>query len=215
MEAGGFAEDPDVLPAHQRARWGAIVAAAGALLAEGDEAAAAVQIRDVAARAGVALGTLYRYFPSKEQLYAVVLREWSAADAQARSGDAGADAAAAGERLRARLHHSVRRFEAYPAYLRLHYALQQSDDPVVRRILDQFSAQVVDSYREQVPELPPAERDDVVVMASALLVHQLALYSQGRQRIEEVHRLVDRFVEIVFAAAVPAVLDARAAAPRR
>lgn len=35
-----------------------------------------VQMRDVAARAGVALGTLYRYFVSKDQLLAAALQEW-------------------------------------------------------------------------------------------------------------------------------------------
>jgi AcrR family transcriptional regulator len=37
----------------------------------------AVQMRDVAARAGVALGTLYRYFPSKDQLLAHTWADWS------------------------------------------------------------------------------------------------------------------------------------------
>jgi TetR/AcrR family transcriptional regulator, cholesterol catabolism regulator len=37
----------------------------------------AVQMRDVAARAGVALGTLYRYFTSKDQLLAHTWADWS------------------------------------------------------------------------------------------------------------------------------------------
>ncbi|MDZ7731933.1 MAG: TetR family transcriptional regulator [Acidimicrobiia bacterium] len=36
----------------------------------------AVQMRDVAARAGVALGTIYRYFSSKDHLLAAALVEW-------------------------------------------------------------------------------------------------------------------------------------------
>ncbi len=38
----------------------------------------AVQMRDVAERADVALGTLYRYFPSKDQLLVAALGEWAA-----------------------------------------------------------------------------------------------------------------------------------------
>jgi AcrR family transcriptional regulator len=49
----------------------AIVAAARALAAEGGMAA--VQIAPVAARAGIAAGTMYRYFPSKTQLVAAVI----------------------------------------------------------------------------------------------------------------------------------------------
>ena len=37
----------------------------------------AVQMRDVADRADVALGTLYRYFPSKDQLLVAALGEWA------------------------------------------------------------------------------------------------------------------------------------------
>src|SRR5438132_933877 len=37
----------------------------------------AVQMRDVAAEARVALGTLYRYFPSKDQLLVAALNEWA------------------------------------------------------------------------------------------------------------------------------------------
>ena len=53
------------------ARREAIVAAAQALAAEGGMAA--VQIAPVAARAGIAAGTVYRYFPSKTELVAAVM----------------------------------------------------------------------------------------------------------------------------------------------
>src|ERR1700720_3382961 len=48
-----------------------IVAAARALAAEGG--VAAVQIAPVAARAGIAAGTVYRYFPSKTELVAAIV----------------------------------------------------------------------------------------------------------------------------------------------
>src|ERR1700739_2893374 len=49
----------------------AIVEAPQALAAEGGMAA--VQIAPVAARAGIAAGTVYRYFPSKTELVAAVM----------------------------------------------------------------------------------------------------------------------------------------------
>jgi AcrR family transcriptional regulator len=54
----------------------AILEAARALAAEGGMAA--VQIAPVAARAGIATGTVYRYFPGKTDLVAAVLAEISA-----------------------------------------------------------------------------------------------------------------------------------------
>src|SRR5947208_17143417 len=53
------------------ARHDAIVAAACEVAAEGGMAA--VQIAPVAERAGIATGTVYRYFPSKAQLVAALV----------------------------------------------------------------------------------------------------------------------------------------------
>ena len=61
----------DSLTESQAARRGRILDAALELSAEGGFDA--VQMREVAARADVALGTLYRYFPSKENLLLSVM----------------------------------------------------------------------------------------------------------------------------------------------
>jgi AcrR family transcriptional regulator len=68
-------------------RHGAILAAARALAAEAGMAT--VQIAAVAARAGIAAGTVYRYFPSKTELIAALVTAQSAAEIAAlnRAGD--------------------------------------------------------------------------------------------------------------------------------
>jgi AcrR family transcriptional regulator len=71
------------------ARHGAIMGAARALAAEGGMGA--VQIAAVAARAGIAAGTVYRYFPSKTELIAALVAAQSAAEIAAL--DRAADAA--------------------------------------------------------------------------------------------------------------------------
>jgi len=58
----------------QLARRARVVRAAQELGAEGGYDA--VQMRDVAARADVALGTIYRYFPSKDVLLLAVMVQW-------------------------------------------------------------------------------------------------------------------------------------------
>ena len=57
----------------REARRGDIVRAGRSLLA--DAGLAALQMRDVARRAGVGLGTVYTYFPTKESLYAALYAE--------------------------------------------------------------------------------------------------------------------------------------------
>src|SRR5262244_1591296 len=70
------------------ARRDAILAAARALAAEGGMAA--VQIAPVAERAGIAAGTVYRYFPSKTDLVAALVAALAEQEiaALARAGDA-------------------------------------------------------------------------------------------------------------------------------
>src|SRR5512138_3409704 len=65
---------PPTLTKSQAARRERVVRAALELGAEGGYDA--VQMRDVASRAGVALGTFYRYFPSKDALLLAVMVEW-------------------------------------------------------------------------------------------------------------------------------------------
>src|SRR4051812_28103153 len=70
------------------ARHDAIIQAAGALAAEAG--INAVQITPVAQRAGVATGTVYRYFPSKDELVAALVHDVSARElgAMRRAADA-------------------------------------------------------------------------------------------------------------------------------
>ncbi|MDQ1395369.1 MAG: TetR/AcrR family transcriptional regulator, cholesterol catabolism regulator [Acidimicrobiaceae bacterium] len=63
------------MTARQVARRKRVIDAALELAAEGGYDA--VQMRDVAATASVALGTIYRYFTSKDHLLAAALVEWS------------------------------------------------------------------------------------------------------------------------------------------
>ncbi len=63
------------LTPRQEERRDRVIQAALQLGAEGGYDA--VQMRDVAQRAGVALGTIYRYFSSKDHLLAAALAEWT------------------------------------------------------------------------------------------------------------------------------------------
>jgi AcrR family transcriptional regulator len=75
-----------------------IVAAALELIAEGGYVNA--QIATVAERAGVAVGTVYRYFPSKSELFAEVFRRASQREVDAmRAGAAATEGGSATDRI--------------------------------------------------------------------------------------------------------------------
>lgn len=69
--------DPETLTPSQHARRERILHATVELASKGGYDA--VQMRDVAERAGVALGTLYRYFPSKVHLLIATMNQQSSA----------------------------------------------------------------------------------------------------------------------------------------
>ena len=139
--------DPDSLPRGQQERRDRIVRAAITLLEHGEYDA--IQMRDVAQEAGVALATVYRYFTSKEHLYAAALLEWAAnfpAREQSKRSGGGSDEA----RLRALMRRAVRAFERYPQMMRVEIVIESSPDPNARALFDQFAARNVGTLTERV-----------------------------------------------------------------
>jgi AcrR family transcriptional regulator len=105
----------------------AIVAAALARVAEGGYASASVQA--VAEGAGVAVGTVYRHFPSKSELFAEVFRRASERELDVVVEVSAADGRPAAERIAAAVEAFCRRALAGPV---LAYALiAEPVDPAV------------------------------------------------------------------------------------
>jgi TetR/AcrR family transcriptional regulator, cholesterol catabolism regulator len=187
--------DPDVLPASQRARRDRIVRAAIELLdaAEYD----AVQMRDVAERAGVALGTLYRYFSSKEHLYAAALVAWSADYGEPRR-TAALDAMTDEARLRALLHRTVRAFERSPQMLRVHMVVERSADPNAAALHDQFAAAHVAVLRGALRDVEPDLAPAVVNTVIGVLSSWLCSWDLGRGSIRDVDAAVQDAIGLIF-----------------
>lgn len=73
----------------------------------------AVQMRDVATSAGVALGTIYRYFSSKDHLLAAAMVEW-VHDLERRVGQRPPKGNTTSERVQEVLHRATRAMEKEP-----------------------------------------------------------------------------------------------------
>jgi len=184
------------LPAYQQRRHDAIVRAAMELLEEGEEYER-VQIRDVAQRAGVALGTLYRYFTSKEHLYAAVLLEWSKTfRPRSEREDTGADSDEA--RLRRRLHRAVRSFERSPQFLRAEIQLESSSDENAKVLFQAFADRHQDAMTAALRDVPPESAEAIVETTSSVMAMRLRAWALGRATIRDVHASVDRAVDLIF-----------------
>ena len=165
------------LPAGQRARRARIVEAATALLETGEYDS--IQMRDVAARAGVALATVYRYFGSKEHLYAQALLDWSSSFAE-RADLVVADASSDEARLRALLRRIIRAFERWPQMLRAEVMLQASHDPQARECYGEWADRNVGALRAALRTLSPEDAAAVVDITGTVLGSRLREWALGR-----------------------------------
>ncbi|MCB0997168.1 MAG: TetR/AcrR family transcriptional regulator [Acidimicrobiales bacterium] len=185
---------PEELPAAQRERRDRIVRAALDLLADGEYES--IQMRQVAEHADVALATLYRYFGSKEHLYAAVLVEWSAGYWPDAPADAGHHADV--ERLRTLLRRAVRSFERWPQMFRTQMVLEHSSDPQAQAMYERFARHHGHALAAALSNLDPLQAADIVTTLSAVLSDSLRSWARGRCTIAEVDRRLQRTVDLVF-----------------
>lgn len=120
----------DTLTANQAARRTRVIDAALELAAEGGYDA--VQMRDVAGRAQVALGTIYRYFSSKDHLLAACQVELWRAQAESLQARPPAGATAV-DRVGAVLTRAMRGAETEPKRTAALVTASASPDPAVRQ----------------------------------------------------------------------------------
>jgi TetR/AcrR family transcriptional regulator, cholesterol catabolism regulator len=113
----------------QAARRSRVLTAAIELASEGGYDA--VQMRDVATRAQVALGTIYRYFNSKDQLLAAALVEW-ASDLERRLAQKPPKGATVADRVVDVLRRASRAMERNPTLTSALVTAIASPDPAVR-----------------------------------------------------------------------------------
>ncbi len=187
--------DAESLRPDKRERRDRIVAAAQQLMLDVDYER--IQVKDVAERAGVSLGTLYRYFNSKEHLFACVLLAWSS------SFGAHLDQAAPGptlDNVKAVYRRAARAFERQPRVYAVLIQVQGSADPHAREAYREFAqrqsgafASVLDSSR-----LSEDKRRDVIAVMNAVLDQNLRTWQLGLQPADAVATAIDRAADLLL-----------------
>lgn len=148
------------LPRGQAARRERVLLAALELGSEGGYEA--VQMRDVAARANVALGTIYRYFSSKDHLLAAALVEW-ARDLERRVGTRPPRGDTIAERMVDILGRASRAMERKPRLSAAVVTALSSSDPQVAACQEEVGA-VMGRIQEHAfpPDFDPEVRARVI-----------------------------------------------------
>jgi AcrR family transcriptional regulator len=189
-ESGGLAVDG--LPDWQLARRRRIVEAATRVLQrqEYDQ----IQIRDVAAEAEVARATLYRYFSSKEHLYASVLRERAALNGrQAPAGSAETPE----EQVRAWVRQMIDAIIAEPQFFRALVGLMSSADPNAKALMADLSSGALGTLTQEFGALGPGRAEDAAIMLWSIINTMVmnTVYFDGDP--QKIYRIADRFIDLL------------------
>jgi AcrR family transcriptional regulator len=186
---------PDTLNSSQRERRDRIIEAGLTLLRTHEHHQ--IQMKDVAAEAEVALGTVYRYFQSKDHLFAEVLAHW-ASQLQTSVERRPLRGATNAERLTDVLHRSMRAFQGWPQLARVVMALESSEDPFTREIFARNMARNTKIYVEALKGIPAPVANDVVSVAASVFDLQLRQWVIGSQSIADVYDRIARAVWIIL-----------------
>jgi AcrR family transcriptional regulator len=185
--------DVDSLRGGQRERRERIVDAALRLMAETEYAK--IQVKDVTDEAGVALGTLYRYFHSKDHLFACALSKWAEGFAP-RFEQAPQDKPE--ERVKTVFHRAARAFEKQPRLFDVLFQIQATKDTNAMAVFSEFSRQRQENFNASLVGISSPDREDIVSVMSAVLTESLREWQLGLLTMTETYRRLDRTAELLF-----------------
>jgi TetR/AcrR family transcriptional regulator, cholesterol catabolism regulator len=184
--------DPETLDARQAARRRRIIDATLQLLLERDYDS--LQMKDITAASGAALGTVYRYFSSKEHLVAEGLLAWSGGF----EGTTSMAPARSIDRIKLAYRRAVRAFERSPRLYDHLLALQASADPYATKIFDEFARRQNLAFAGFLPRVPSPRREQIVEVMDAVLAANLRSWTVGNQTIAAVYRSIDTAADLLL-----------------
>ncbi|HEY6427804.1 MAG TPA: TetR family transcriptional regulator [Acidimicrobiales bacterium] len=183
------------LSSRQAARRQCLLDSALALLEERDYER--ISVREVAEAAGVALATLYHYFPSKDHLFAEALVQWASTlgpDVMRRPLNGTTPA----QRLEGALLRAARAFEKRPQLARLLTRFETSDEPFAHEVLARLDATTTDVYLDLLDDMPRDEALRVVRVLDAVFDSSLRSWSSGRANTAGLRRSISDAVELLL-----------------
>jgi AcrR family transcriptional regulator len=186
---------PPALPPSRAERRSRIIRTALELLSESDYDA--IQMRDVAEASDVALATLYRYFPSKEQLFAAVQLEWVEL-LHRRVAQRGLRGDSDLERLLDVLQRSIRSFKTSPQFYRVLLMLESTKDPVARELYEVMARATADTYREAIRNTDPETAEHLLRATLDILGAEMRAWAHERRTIEEAARRIEESLCVLF-----------------
>jgi AcrR family transcriptional regulator len=160
----------------------------------------AVQMRDVSKRSGVALGTVYRYFNSKEYLLATALEDWQNRLTRriiaARAGRADQDPLPG---ILDYLRRAQRAFHRNPNMTALMFQTTTSTDLQARATIEQMNRTNTEMFNRLLEGIAPADVPNITFGLNAALSSSLGAVLAGMMTLEESLRRVEWVARVLLA----------------
>ena len=186
--------DEGTLSAGQRARRQRVVAAALELAAVGGYDA--VQMRDVSTKADVALGTIYRYFSSKDHLLAAAMADLTDG-LHTQVTNVPPKGASEADRLVDVYRRATRSLERQPKLTAALITALSSPDSGVNENAALVRGHIAGMAEEILADYDPQVRDDIVGVLGHVFYATLTAWANGRQPFSHVMRELEKAIRLL------------------
>jgi AcrR family transcriptional regulator len=201
-EDEGDLPEPSMLRGAQAKRRQRIIDMAHTMIVESSDEN--VQIRDIADRADVALGTAYRYFGSKERLFAEVYAQWSLRlnDELLRDIRRGKSNT---ERTRLLARTMFKRLTDEPQLASIGRVLKVAEDPTILRIIHRTEHGMLQLFRNALHGVEQRDADSIAMIVMSVIRAAQDLHSAGLLAFDEANREIAKAVKMVLEFRDPAL----------
>jgi AcrR family transcriptional regulator len=153
-------------------------------------------MRDISEASGLALGTVYRYFPSKELLLASVFETWCEGYwgtlGIASEGQVNVD------RLIDIAHRSTQAYIDEPNILEMLISLRSSSEPAIREKLSAIGQRAAQFFIDNLHGLPEAAAAGVVDIVFSVMQAKLGLWVADQITTEQVYEDIEKTVRLLL-----------------
>jgi AcrR family transcriptional regulator len=191
-------QSPDSMTGTQSVRRQRLIDTVIQLISAGDgRAPEDLQMKEIADQSSVALGTVYRYFSSKDHLLAAALLQWAASLRNRTSTQSLRDTTAA-ERLSAVLHQAVDAYERQPMFARVLVLVANSADPYASECYAQMGAVVYPALGQALSEIDPDTRNRIIDVVGAVWYHCMVEWVNNRMTLKQLTEMLDGTCELLL-----------------
>ena len=197
-EASAAPQSPDSMTAAQLVRRQRLVTTVIGLISAGDALAPEdIQMKEIADRSGVALGTVYRYFSSKDHLLAAALLQWAGA-LEDRTMQQPTTGLGPSDRLSAVLHQAIRAYAKQPMFARVLVLVANSADPYASECYAQMGAVVYPALGQALGQIDADTRGRILDVIGAVWYHCMVEWVNNRMTLQQLTEMLDSSCELLL-----------------